>query len=233
MDEEFKAKQKLNILGEPDITKVEKQPFQEDKPIYEDLPPHPKAITPIPPQEPVEVVPEQVIPKKVKKTRNKKPFIIAALALVILGLGVSTYLYLHSKKPKPTESNDSLKVDGKPVSISIYKPKNLPTGYVFNNDLKEIKTNVIYFSIEGPKKELFYVTQQSIPANFDFALFNKKFATPDTFNASSGTATAGTVGPNLIGSIRTSKNTWIIINSSPTATLAQLETVIRSFELAN
>lgn len=167
------------------------------------------------------------------------------VGVVIVLICVALFMYnLGKTGSSSTTSNSSIASNpsgntseqpspaGDKVSIPVYYPKNLPTGFTYNNDAKALKPDVLYYSIKGPGSQNFYVTQQAIPANFDFAAFNKKFLKPDSFSTEAGTATAGVAGPSLVGSIRTTKNTWIIINSLDTSVLPQLETVARSLQLA-
>jgi len=161
-----------------------------------------------------------------------KPSRRVVLGMVILvgifGVGAVGYIYFKSNNAKSsTLSAFSQPIDAR-LTIPVYYPQDLPAGYIYNNDSKILKTNVFYYSVTGPRNSLFHVTQQPIPESFDFATFNKKLLTPDTFNATSGTVTAGEVGVNTIGSVKTDKNTWIIINSSAPNSVTQLETVARS-----
>jgi len=156
------------------------------------------------------------------------PALVILVALVLAGGGYAYFKPSHPKQGKPGAYGQQI---SQQVSIPLYYPQNLPGGYSYNNDAKVIKANVLYISVTGPGQQSFYITQQAVPASFDFVAFNKKFLNPDSFSADSGTVTAGQVGANLIGSVRTDKNTWIIINAPSTSSLTEMETVIRSFEL--
>jgi len=159
---------------------------------------------------------------------SRKVLFLILIIIGMIGLVAGGFDYFKSG----TTIHSDLSAFGQPIdarlSIPVYFPQNLPAGYVYNKDSKVLKTNVFYYSVTGPRSRLFHVTQQPIPESFDFAVFNKKLLTPDTFNAISGTVTAGEVGVNTIGSIKTNKNTWIIINSSAPNSVTQLETVARS-----
>jgi len=161
----------------------------------------------------------------------KKGLLPAAIVIVVVVLTVVGYfLFKPSHKPNPsTALGQSI---AKLVSIPAYYPQNLPAGYTYNNDARTIKANVLYFSVTGPGSQAFYVTQQPVPASFDFVGFDKKFLNPENFSTDAGSSIAGPVGANLIGSILTNKNTWIIINSQGTNSLTELETVVRSLEYA-
>jgi hypothetical protein len=151
------------------------------------------------------------------------------IAAVVLGIAViGGYFLLH--RPTPVVTDPAAQAAARLVSIPVYYPQNLPAGYTYNNDAKTIQANILYFSITGPGNQTFYVTQQSIPPNFDFSTFNEKFLNPDNFSSDAGSVIAGPVGGNLIGSVQTDKNTWIIINSPGTNSQTELETVVRSLE---
>jgi hypothetical protein len=114
------------------------------------------------------------------------------------------------------------------VSIVTFYPQNLPKGYSYANDAKALKPDTLYYSIKGPNGQVIYVTQQPLPASFDYSAFAKKFLKPDNFSTAIGDGMAGIVGPNLLGSIRTNQNTWVIFNSVDTAAQNPLESVMRS-----
>lgn len=186
--------------------------------------------TPPPPateQEP-QVETQPVLSKK--ELSFKKPILIASATFVFAALSFGAVLLVRSKHtvetPKLVSGTTAAEV--KPVTIALYYPKNLPSGFTYNNDGKVLNPDVYYYSVTGPNNKKFYVTQQPIPANFDFKAFNKKFLNPDTFTANVGSVTAGAVGANMIGSVQTNKNTWIIVNTDATLPLVQLESVIRS-----
>lgn len=250
MDEEFHTKPKLNVLGEPEtlfvepkpatpvVSREEDVPFVDPRAVRADEP----ALASVPESAPVPTPAanvEAITPAvEVPKTRRGLPFkkigLAAGAAVVILGIafgGLTFFKHRQAKQQAAAAAASAQKQATPVVNIPVYVAKNLPTGYVFNHDAKALKANVYYYSIAGPSKKVFYVTQQQIPASFDFTTFNKKFLNPDTFSTGSGTATVGPVGSNMLGSIRTNKNTWIIINSSPGTTLAELESVVRSFDL--
>jgi hypothetical protein len=159
----------------------------------------------------------------------RKAALPALIIIGVLGLAAGSYAYFKPKHAQPGKPGVLAASNGRQVSIPVYYPRNLPGGYTYNNDPKVLKANVLYFSVSGPGKQMFYVTQQPIPATFDFTAFNKKFLNPDNFSTGSGTVTAGQVGANMLASIRTDKNTWIIVNSSGTTPLTELEAVARSF----
>jgi hypothetical protein len=172
-----------------------------------------------------------------KKFNSKKALIIGSCSVAILGISLGGFFVLKPQKKQaltlPTVSQSKAPTVPQSSSIAVYVPRNLPSGYTYNNDQKMIKTNVYYSSINGPKGEIFYITQQPIPTDFDFTAFNKKFLNPDTFNSNAGTATVGLAGTSFIASVRTNKNSWIIINSPASKSAGSLEAVVRSLTIDN
>lgn len=138
-------------------------------------------------------------------------------------------------RPGPADRTASTTIQpaGKLVSIPVYYPRNLPAGYSYNGNARALKSDILYFSVTGPGQQVFHITQQPIPPSFDFTAFDKKFLNPATFNSDAGSAIAGQAGANLIGSVQTNKNTWIIINSVASNSPTELEVVIRSLELTH
>lgn len=170
---------------------------------------------------------------------SRRTAIILAGVVVIGVLAAGTILLLGNGRSNKPGSSASVSISGatsvpaakdNEVKISVYTPKNLPSGYTYNNDGKVLKANVYYFSVTGPGNQLFYVTQQPIPPNFDFVSFNKKFLDLQTFTSDAGTGTSGIAGTSLIGSIQTNKNTWILINSASASSQTELQTIARSLE---
>ncbi|GEM_PF-3312690 len=181
------------------------------------------------------VAPSTHTPRHTSRAANINKRTIFAIIAIIIAIAAIAGGY-SVLKPKHTKSGATPTFTlpaGQQVSIPLYYPQNLPSGYTYNNDAKVIRPNVLYISVTGPGNQVFYVTQQTIPANFDFVGFGKKFTSPDNFTSDAGSAMAGQVGANLIGSIQTNKNTWIIINSPATNSLTELEIIARSFEYSH
>jgi hypothetical protein len=167
-------------------------------------------------------------PKRNSRRQSSKTLItVIVLLLIVAGAGAAGY-YKFYKKQTPTASAYFPSSIASQVSIALYYPINLPAGYKVNNDYKILQQNVVYYSIKDPAANRYAVTIQPLPANFDFNQFKGKFLKPDEFSTSIGSALVGTAGANLIASIRTNDNDWIIINATNTTTQSQLETIVRS-----
>jgi len=215
-------------------------------------PRHTAELTPKPQKPTVEFVPppkpeplpisqpaftEVPVAKKRRKSKAKsvvKPLLLTAGSLAILVLvAVGVLQVWHKLQDRRSASKVAGASTAAETTIPLYAPKNLPTGYTFNNDEKWLKSNVDYFSITGPDKQMYFVTQQPVPENFDFVAFGKKFTEPDRMNVGAGDLTAGQVGANTIGSLLTDKATWIIINAQSTGDKITngVEAVARSMTL--
>jgi hypothetical protein len=115
------------------------------------------------------------------------------------------------------------------VGIAVYYPVNLPEGYSVSN-YKVIKKDVLYYLVTSGKGDRFSITIQALPSSFDFISFKKKFLKPDDYATPVGTNTVGVVGTELVGSVQTVDNSWIILNSKSTDAIKDMETITRSLK---
>jgi hypothetical protein len=175
--------------------------------------------------------------RKIKRPKNRNSLLALALITALILAG-SSYFIFRTNPSKNTSSNkNSVLADSttaKGYVLKAYYPTNLPTGFKFDNDTAVLKANVLYYSVSDSKANKFYITLEAIPPNFDFDTFYAKFLKPDQYVVNVGSVVAGQVGANLIASIQTTSNVWIIINSNLNSTyLPELETITRSFEPAS
>ncbi|CAN5327829.1 hypothetical protein BH10PAT3_BH10PAT3_4350 [soil metagenome] len=159
---------------------------------------------------------------------HKVTYMSAALVVAISALGVGGYLLLRPKDTPVVPAQKQVAVSSK---IAVYRPTGLPTGYTYNNDLKETQANVFTYTVSGPNKQMFYVTQQAAPSSSDFVNFNKRISNPVTLDTEAGTTIAGKAGVTFISSTTTPKNTWIIINAPASTTVDSVQAVVRSLAL--
>ena len=238
-DEELRSRFRRSFASEPERSGVRPPPkTSQPNPVAPDPTPiinkAPQANTPAATNtHNLATVEKRPVSRKPKSNRSiKKPLFIITVLLVALGLSAGGFTFYESKQSKSDKTN-VLGQATQSVTIPLYYPKNLPNGYTDNNDSLAIKQNVFYSSVTGPNNTKFYITQQPIPDNFNFVDFSKKFLNPDTFSSDAGQVVAGQVGSNTIGSIKTNKNTWILINSIGTNSLDGLEVAARSLEPTN
>ena len=168
------------------------------------------------------------------KKRIRLPTLIVVLVLVICGLGAGSYLLFRAKaKAHKSSAGKSAVFSTAPAvaTIPIYLPTNLPAGYAYNNDKKTVSPNVYSMSVTGPHKEYFYITEQTPPINNDFTPFDKQLTDPRSYVTPLGKITTGSTKSSFIVSIRTVKNTWVIINSPNTGSQIIIKPVIDSLIL--
>lgn len=190
---------------------------------------HPLAKSPAPslkaPKEPVAVT-----KKPVRSRTYIKPLVICVTIAAVGTAGWLTFRAVTSRtniqQPETSQTNTN-----QTYSIPVYFPKNLPKDYTYNNDIKSLKKDVYYYSVSGPGNTVFHITQQPLPTDFDFAAFNKKFLNPEKFVTEAGSAIVGPVGPTIIGSIQTVKNSWILVNCENSSAESKAQTVLRSLSL--
>jgi len=168
-------------------------------------------------------------------SKSSWKMVIIGVSLLVLaslaGGGVFWWRSQHKGHTLAATTNPLAQQLSSLVSIPVYAPLNLPAGYTYNDDAKAVKSTIMYFSVTGPGNQKFYISEQPIPPNFNFEGFAKKYLNPSNFSSDAGNGAAGTLANQLVGSIQTNKNTWIIINSPASNSLTELETVARSLEL--
>lgn len=202
-----------------------------------ELPPEPKEENAPAPDDtiPVEPVAQEPTkrPRKLHFKFGLKSITLGAaiLAVVLIVLVLLTKRGESKKTDNQVAGSSTSSSSASTTTIAVYYPKNLPKGFSYDNNLQTLKTDVYFYSILGQGQEQFYITQQQIPSEFDFNAFTKKFLEQDKFSSTAGDVLAGKVGDSYIASIRTKKNTWIIINSSPQSKLSSIETIARSLDL--
>jgi hypothetical protein len=183
---------------------------------------------------PLETTTETTIkPQITLKKQSIKNFVLVGVGLTALAvLGGGGYFLFHKPTPAPVIAPQVTAITPFITStIAVYFPKNLPAGFSYNNDGKALKADIYYYTIKGPNKELFYVTQQRAASSSDFVAFNKRISSPVNLELTNGTTVAGKGGGSFISSTTTPKNTWVIINAANTTSVNDIETVVRSLSL--
>lgn len=113
----------------------------------------------------------------------------------------------------------------------IYAPSQLPAGYKVDQESFSNDEGVLVFSLSHDSGRSIAVTEQSVPAGFDFTSFydkqvqNAKKVEGSQFQAVVGQASRNGPGNNQLLSVRTD-DTWIMA-SSQTASQDELEFVAR------
>jgi hypothetical protein len=163
-----------------------------------------------------------------KKSRGwLRLVVVSAVMLTVVG-GTIGYKY-YSSSHKKTHYFPSY-ITKAQVTVPVYFPITLPAGYKVG-DYKIIRKNIFSYSVANSKGEKFYVTTQPMVSAFNFESFKNKFVNPDEYSTPIGSVLVGVAGADLIGSIQTNQNTWVILNSKAVGSINDMETITRSLRL--
>ena len=167
-----------------------------------------------------------------KKSRTKRWLMLAGL-IVLLTLAAGGWFLWTKRQTKQAAqpvANQSYFPSGigSQMTIPVYYPVNLPAGFSVAS-FAVIKQNVLFYSVTNKAGDKFNVTIQPLPSTFDFVGFQKKFFQPDQYQTPIGSNLVGVAGTTLIGSIQTTKNVWILLNSNSVDQLKDMETITRAF----
>lgn len=205
--------------------------FRTERRDYQNPPAVRRPVSTAPPPQPPTLQPAAV-PKRPKKIRfyHTRSRLLGTVIVLILLVGLAAgFVWYQKSHSAPTPIPAAIR---KQLNIALYYPASLPGGWVVDSNSFRIPTSeVLTFGVKDSAGDIFNVSEQAIPDNFDFTVFQKKFSSPDTFSAPAGDVMAGQVASSLLASIRTSNNTWLIINTSNVDVQTSLETLCRSFSL--
>lgn len=116
------------------------------------------------------------------------------------------------------------------ASMSLYYPIKPPSGMsVDQASFSAPSKNVITYIVSDSQSNKFYVAMQLLPDTFNFAKFKSKFEKTEEFTANAGSVLIGDLGNQLVASIQTPKNSWIIVNTTAFSQQAELEALCRAF----
>ena len=120
------------------------------------------------------------------------------------------------------------------VHIALYYPVNPPDGLRVDRTSFQVPyQGVVTYTLRDTRGNKFYVSEQALPGNFDFTAFKAKFESTDEITVPAGNALVGDLGIELIASIQTPKNSWIIINTPDITGQTELEALSRTFVQAD
>lgn len=120
------------------------------------------------------------------------------------------------------------------ASFKLYYPAELPEGYVIDkSSLAQQDLNLLSMRINtadsglDPGQQL-VVTQQPVPASFNFEIFHQSFADASTLKTDLGTATIGTIdsGQTRIASLVTEDGTWLLVQAPATVADEHLQQLL-------
>jgi hypothetical protein len=144
--------------------------------------------------------------------------------LLALGL-IFLSLYLFTK---PSYFPSSAK---KGIKFSLYYPVSPPSGLqVDRSSFKSPQSQVITFTVNRESTPKYYVSLEPVPQNFDSTVFQQNFIRINNFQTPVGNGLIGTLNNQLIGEVRTSDNTLVLINTADITTAAELKALCVSFQ---
>jgi hypothetical protein len=165
-----------------------------------------------------------------KKNHRKKKLVIAIIGLLVLASG-ATFLFrayqLRPQDPFTTKIQSS-------VHYPLYYPTQLPTGFrMGQNSVVKPQANVVLVTIDGPRNEKLYISEEAIPSGFSFNGFYLTFADLKKINTPDGLLAIGRINAREteIGSLATAK-TWILSNTNSPVSNQQLTAMMQSLTLA-
>jgi hypothetical protein len=170
---------------------------------------------------------DEVEEKKPRRGRRKLfRGLIAVIVLLLMAAASAGYWFFLRTEPNPIPKG--LRAH---AAYQLYYPSDLPKGLsVDKNSFKESEENqAIIFSVKGNDR-VYYVSLQPYPDSFDFSEFKKKFNDSDEVNTPIGSLFVGELASQLIGSIRTTDETWVIVNVADSTAGSELNAFLRSFE---
>ncbi|HSW75105.1 MAG TPA: hypothetical protein VLG16_04535 [Candidatus Saccharimonadales bacterium] len=141
-------------------------------------------------------------------------------------IGVSWFLYNRaSTTVNPFNAQLLASID-----FPLYYPTRLPAGY--HLDTKTVgkpQDGVVVLTINGPKNQNIYMSQEIRPGTFDFGGYYNNFSDKKLIVTEAGTIAVGHIdnGYTSIGSLATSR-TWVIVNTKASVDLNQLTVLLES-----
>jgi len=165
---------------------------------------------------------EDHIQKTRHRSKMKKLSIGLIILLLLIAASAGAWYQLVYKGSIPYSYR-------KKVDNALYYPRNLPDNLkVDRSSFDTPAQDVLTYVVRDSQGNKFYVSQQKLPANFDMASFKKKFEKTDDISTSYGSGFIGDLGNQLVGSVVTNQNSWIIVNTNDVDQQTELEELLRS-----
>jgi hypothetical protein len=153
---------------------------------------------------------------------KKKWVVVLALLIILLSAAGAYYEFVYSGYfPHNVRQQ---------IHISLYYPIKLPAGmHVDRSSFMMPAKNVVTYAIVDKDGNKFYVSEQNLPDNFDFQSFKKKFESSDELIVKAGNAFVGDIGTQLIASVTTPDQSWILITTTDYTAQNELADICRAF----
>lgn len=137
----------------------------------------------------------------------------------------------QQSSPNTTASGPGTNTNPTPVRTEAPSyTKSLATSFHVNNDAQDLGKGVITYSISDDKGNVYSVVQQPTPASFDQKKFAQGLKNTEAFTAPLGSVVIGESGSELLASVSTADNRWILIQAPLTSLRAQIETITKSIQ---
>lgn len=149
---------------------------------------------------------------------------------LIIGVFIVVFILVYASLTILTPSYFPRSVK-KGTKFSLYYPVNPPSGLsVDRGSFKSPQAQVITFTVNNNGKPRYYVSLEPVPNSFDPSVFQKNFIEVYSFQAKAGNALIGTLNTQLVGEVRTSDNTLVLINTGDVNSSLQLKALLSSFQ---
>lgn len=182
--------------------------------------------TPKPKPKPIANTPPPKKAKKIIYSLKAKKLLLVIIIIILAAVG-GYYLYKQLSTPSPIPKSITSS-----VSFPIYYPSELPKGYKLNTESFNTNGRVVTYYFSNNAGQNISISQQAVPANFDFDNFNKKrILGSKEILTPVGKATIGQSSERNVASVITDK-TWILVSAPSDTTAAQLETIVKSLKEA-
>lgn len=185
-------------------------------------------LAPLPPAEPRPTTAELIARHEQsshKDSGGRRNLILAVAGLIVI---IAVALIFTHRTPAKRSGPFPASISTAQITIPVYYPKGLPKGFKVTGS-KVVKQDSLNYDVISPNNDSFYVSIEAIPSGYDFATFNKRFATPTTYDTPIGTATMGLINNELVCSIQTAKS-WVLINSTAIKSSADMATVAKALK---
>jgi hypothetical protein len=150
--------------------------------------------------------------------------LLGAVTLLVIVLVVG--LGHHAKDPVPKIIRENSK-------LAIYYPdqSKLPDGYTLDEKSFSAGNQAILYTVTYGNGQRISFTLQAKPSSQSLQVFYaKQIPLHTTLHTSNGTATIGALGNQIIASLPTDKNTWILLTAPGGINQNALHQVLRSLK---
>jgi hypothetical protein len=151
--------------------------------------------------------------------RSKRSILLAIIVFIGFLLLVTVALKIQQI---PDESNNTTVINST-VPFKVYRPSNLPNGYIAEKDYTVSNGDIISFSIKTPSGSKAVITQQARPAEISSSSFSGL-----RINTPVGKATISSNAESASAAVITDADTLILINFTSSSNESEIKTILSS-----